>query len=285
MLATEPFVEKEFEIWPGRMQFAAAGDGAREALDAGMDMARDVSSTLMADAELLASGSLDVLPRGRAGRFALEVHQAVREALPVDVLPPVLAALPGAVCDVVLAAMRERSGGVVMAVWLDGVMALHQTAETTASAQTGLPPVLHEFSVALGAGLQGGVALGGIRSSTPTSGLADLVAVQARGAGFAGFVAAALADAAEVAGATREPGRSRDKLLQMGWAGRRVTGATGLIEPEAVWEALSAAVRRANVLRERRLLRAAALGLKGRGRTVGPVDGDRLLRFGVSEWR
>ncbi|MEX0839245.1 MAG: hypothetical protein WD034_06910, partial [Parvibaculum sp.] len=223
MLASEPFIEKEFEIWPGRLLFAAAGDGAREALDAGMDMARDVSSALIADAELLASGSPDVLPRGQAGRLALEAHQAVRDALPVEDLPPALAALPGAVCDVVLGAMRERSGAAVTAVWLDGVMALHQDAETMAPSRTGLPPVLHEFSVALGTGLQGGVAMGGIRSSTPTSGLADLVAVQARSAGLAGLVAAALADAVEVVSAARETGGSRDKLLQMGWAGRRMT--------------------------------------------------------------
>jgi len=285
MLATDPFVEKEFEIWPGLLRMEAAGDGACEALDAGMDAAREVSQTLIADAELLAGGSADVLPRGRAGRLAMEAYQTVRDALPADDLPPVLAALPGAVCDAVLAAMRERSGDASLSVSLDGVMAVHREAGSTALPRTGLPPMLHEFSVALGAGLQGGVAMGGIRSSTLTSGLADLVAVQARGAGLAGLVAAALADATGVAGAAREPGHSRDKLLQMGWAGRRLTGATGLIEPEVVWEALSAAVRRANVLRERRLLRVAALGLKGRGRIVGPVDGDRLLRFGVSEWR
>jgi ApbE superfamily uncharacterized protein (UPF0280 family) len=285
MLATELFVEKEFEIWPGLLRLGAAGDGARDALDAGMDMAREISSALIADAELLASGSPDVLPRGRAGRLALEAHQVVRDALPADGLPPVLAALPGAFCDAALAAMRERGGAASLFVSLDGVMAVHQEAGSAVPLRTGLPPVLHEFSAALGVELQGGVALGGIHSSMPTSGLADLVAVQARSAGLAGLVAAALADAVEVAGAMRETGGSRDKLLQMGWAGRRITGATGLIEPEAVWEALSAAVRRANVLREKRLLRAAALGLKGRGRTVGPVDGDRLLRFGVSEWR
>ncbi len=59
----------------------------------------------------------------------------------------------------------------------------------------------------------------------------------------------------------------------------------GLIDADAVWQVLSAAVRQATVLRDKRLLGAAALGVKGRGRTIGPVDGDRLLRFGVSEWR
>ncbi|MBX3496439.1 MAG: hypothetical protein KF769_09375 [Parvibaculum sp.] len=285
MLATAPFVEKEFEIWPGLLRMEAGGDGAREALDAGMDAAREISQTLIADAELLAGGSADVLPRGKAGRLTMDAHQTVRDALPADSLPPVLAALPGAICDVVVAAMRERCGGASLFVSLDGVIAVHREAGSAVPPRAGLLPVLREFSAALGAELQGGVGLGGTHSPAPTSGLIDLVAVQARGAALAGLVASVLADAGDVAGVGREPARLRDRLFDMGWKGRRVTGGTGLIEPEAVWQALSAGVRRASALREKRLLRAAALGLKGRGRTVGPVDGDRLLRFGVSEWR
>ncbi|MEQ8282846.1 MAG: hypothetical protein RIC04_11625 [Parvibaculum sp.] len=285
MLATESFVEKDFEVWPGLLRMEAAGDGAREALDAGMDAAREVSQTLIADAELLAGGSADVLPRGRAGRLAMEAYQTVRDALPADSLPPVLAALPGAVCDTVLAAMCARCETASLFVSLDGVVAIHRESGSAVPPHLGLPPVLREFSAVLGNELQGGVALGGLHVPVPTSGLADLVAVQTRGAALAGFVASALADATDVASVAREPARLRDRLFDMGWKGRRVTGGTGLIEPEEVWQALSAAVRRASALREKRLLRAAALGLKGRGRTVGPVDGDRLLRFGVSEWR
>lgn len=284
MLATESFVEKEFEIWPGVLRMEAAGDGAREALDAGMDAAREVSQTLIADAELLAGGSADVLPRGRAGRLAIEAYQTVRDALPADSLPPVLAALPGAVCDTVLTAMRARCKKASLFVSLDGAGAVHRESGS-AVPRLGLPPVLREFSAALGNELQGGVALGGLHVPAPTSGLADLVAVQTRGAALASFVASALADATDVASVAREPARLRDRLFNIGWKGRQVTGGAGLVESEEVWQALSAGVRRASALREKRLLRAAALGLKGRGRTVGPVDGDRLLRFGVSEWR
>ncbi|MDP2123731.1 MAG: hypothetical protein Q8J92_05055 [Parvibaculum sp.] len=285
MLAAASLIEKEFEVWPGVLRLAAAGEGARDALDAGMEMAREISLALMADAELLACGSTDILPRGSAGRLAIEAFHIMRDALPVDDLPPALAALPGAVCDAVLAAMREGGRTTLVLVSVGDVMAVHLEAGENVPLRTSLPPVLHEFSAALGAGLQGGVAIGGIRSATPTSGLADCVAVQARNTALAGLVAAALADAADVAGAAREAGHSRDRLVAMGWDGRGVTAVAGLIEPETVWQALSAGVRRASVLREKRLLRAAALGLKGRGRTVGPVDGDRLLRFGVSEWR
>lgn len=285
MLAAASLIEKEFEVWPGLLRLAAAGEGARDALDAGMDMAREILLTLMADAELFARGSADILPRGVAGRLALEAFHTLRDALPVDDLPPALAALPGAVCDAVLATMGEGGRTTLALVSVGDVLAVRQDAGESLPVRTDLSPVLHEFCGALGAGPQWGAALGGSRSATPTSGLADLVAVQAPGAALAGLVAAMLSDAVDVAGAPRLDGHLRDRLLALGWTERRVVGAAGLVEPEAVWQALSAAVRRASALREKRLLRAAALGLKGRGRIVGPVDGDRLLRFGVSEWR
>ncbi len=54
---------------------------------------------------------------------------------------------------------------------------------------------------------------------------------------------------------------------------------------EAIWDRLAHAARRAQaLLRERRLI-AAALTFRGRGRLIGPVSGDLLIRFGVSTWR
>ncbi len=55
--------------------------------------------------------------------------------------------------------------------------------------------------------------------------------------------------------------------------------------PEVVWDRLAHAARRAqSLLRERRML-AAALTFRGRGRLIGPIAGDLLIRFGVSAWR
>lgn len=55
--------------------------------------------------------------------------------------------------------------------------------------------------------------------------------------------------------------------------------------PNAAWDRLAPIARRAQALaRDRRLL-AAALTYKGRGRLIGPIAGDLLLRFGVSTWR
>lgn len=55
--------------------------------------------------------------------------------------------------------------------------------------------------------------------------------------------------------------------------------------PDAIWDRLSHAARRTQTLmREGRIL-AAALTFKGRGRLIGSLNGNLLLRFGVSAWR
>ncbi|MEQ9145495.1 MAG: hypothetical protein RLO08_14170 [Parvibaculaceae bacterium] len=287
MFATTVPVEKTFEIWPGRLTFSAGGSGARDALDAAMDAARDLSRSVVADAELLARGAMNVLPRGKAGRLAIETASLFRDIYSCE-LPPLLAALPGAVCDTVLETMleaaRNSGGSEFVAVSLGDAVAFYQEPGVRLSGDVDMPPVLVEFLVALGEGVQGGAALGGVRSGTPTQGGLDLVAVQSRSAAVAGFAAAILADAG--AGVPLPPGAApKDRLLASAWEGRPVAAGAGLIDADAVWQVLSAAVRQATVLRDKRLLGAASLGVKGRGRTIGPVDGDRLLRFGVSEWR
>ncbi|MGB6085568.1 hypothetical protein [Parvibaculum sp.] len=287
MFALSAPIEKSFEMWPGKITFAAEGAGAPEALDAATDMARALCRAVIEDAELLASGG-SVLPRGRAGRHAAEVAMLFREVQGVE-LPPVVAALPGAVCDVVLEVMREaaaRAGGAdFIAVSLGDAVAIHRDGRSVLPVNSGLPPMPGEFLRALGGGVQGGAALGGVHSAVPTRGAIDLVATFSRNAAMAGFAAAMIADAS-ADGCTPPAGAlPRDRLYAAAWGGRRVAAACGVVEPEIVWDALSASVRQAAALRDRRLLSAAALGFKGRGRLLGAIDGDRLLRFGVSEWR
>lgn len=287
MFATTVPVEKTFEIWPGKLTFAAGGAGARDALDAAMDAARDLSRSVVVDAELLAKGAMNVLPSGKAGRLAIETANLFRDTCSPE-LPPLLAALPGAVCDTVLDVMLEvarHSGGAeFIAVSLGDAVAFHQEPGIPLSGDVDMPPVLGEFLAALGEGIQGGAAIGGVHSGTPTQGALDVAAIHSKSAAIAGFAAAIVADAA--AGVPGPAGQApKDRLIASAWAGRPVVTAAGLMEPDTLWQILSAAVRQASVLRDKRLLSAAALGAKGRGRTVGPVDGDRLLRFGVSEWR
>lgn len=287
MFALSAPIGKSFEIWPGKITFAAEGAGAPEALDAATDMARALCRAVIEDAELLASGG-SVLPRGQAGRHAAEVAALFGEMQGVE-LPPVVAALPGAVCDVVLEVMREaadRAGGAdFIAVSLGEAVAIHKVGHSLLPVNSSLPPMSGEFLRALGPGVPGGAALGGVHSTVPTRGAIDLVATFSRNAAMAGFAAAMIADSSADCFTPPAGVLPRDRLYAAAWGGRRVAAACGVVEPEIVWDVLSASVRRAAALRDRRLLSAAALGFKGRGRILGAIDGDRLLRFGVSEWR
>ena len=291
MTETIPLIEKTFEIWPGLMRFAAAGEGAHAALAAAMDVARETSGALLSDAELLSSGLPDVLPRSGAARRVMDhVHRvAGATGLEPARLPPVVAALPGAVCDQALEAMeqaREEAGGCELLIAsLGDAMAVKMTRGTGMPFMPNMPPVLSEFVTALGPGFAGGAAMAGIRADFPTEGFADMVGVAGSSAAEAGYMAVLLSDAVYTAGVSTRQEPLRDRIAAMSWEGRTTVFRTGTMEPDAIWDGLSAGARRASALREARLLRAAVIGLKGRGRTIGPVDGDKLLRFGVSEWR
>lgn len=52
-----------------------------------------------------------------------------------------------------------------------------------------------------------------------------------------------------------------------------------------IWDRLALGVRRAMALKNQSLLMAAAIAWRGRGRVVGPLNPDLLIRFGVSSWR
>jgi hypothetical protein len=54
---------------------------------------------------------------------------------------------------------------------------------------------------------------------------------------------------------------------------------------DAIWDRLAHIARRAQSLTKDRRILAAALTFKGRGRLIGPITGDLLIRFGVSTWR
>ncbi len=286
---TIALIENSFEIWPGLLRFAAAGEGAHAALAAAMDAARETSGALLSDAELLSSGLPDVLPRSAAARRVTEHVHRVADAARLEPgrLPPVVAALPGAVCDHVLEAMEEASGDgcEFLLVSLGDAMAVKMARGMAMPFIPHMPPVLCEFLTALGPGVTGGAAMAGIRAEFPTEGLADMVGVAGRSAAEAAYMAVLLSDAVYAGGVSIRQEPLRDRIAAMSWEGRKTVFQTGAMEPDAIQEALSGGARRASALREARLLRAAVIGLKGRGRTIGPVDGDKLLRFGVSEWR
>lgn len=286
MLVLDAYVEKSFEIWPGLVRLTAAGPDAHAALDAGMDAVRDIAGSFMADAELLARNSFDVLPRGAVARSVLEIARGFAHSLGAAPPPPLLVALPGAICDAVLAAMRSVAKLTFASVALGDALAYHFVGLLPPALMPAMPQVSGEIVAALGgqAG-DGGVALAGTTRGFPATGVADLVAVQSAHAALAALVAASLADAMTWHGAHVDRRRIVDPLVSQAFSGRNLVVAAGLIQPEEIGEVLSKGVKRARVLRDKRQFQAAAFALKGRGRTLGSVSGDRLLRFGVSEWR
>lgn len=52
-----------------------------------------------------------------------------------------------------------------------------------------------------------------------------------------------------------------------------------------IWDRLAIGMRRASELKSRSRLIACAISWRGRGRIVGPLNPDLLIRFGVSSWR
>lgn len=290
MLRNETYLEKSFELWPGLLRLVATGEGAHAALDAGLDAARDASATLLADAELIANtgGSVDLLPRGQAGRQVLEVMRALMQVVPSakpSDLPPLLVGLPSAVCDVVAEAMRNAGPCDIVVASLGDALSFHVDGGAVLPADISLPLVTGEFLRMQGERQSGGVAFAGAQTHFPASGVADRVALHAKSAALASFAAAYVADGMTVPGMLRRKERIADPLVARAVEGRVLAGHVGLLAPETIWDALSGGMKRASLLREKRLLRVAALALKGRGRTLGPIDGNRLLRFGVSEWR
>lgn len=283
MLTLDSHAEKTFEIWPGLLHLVAAGADAHAAIDAGMDAAREASESLIADADLLSRGSLDVLPRGAAARHALEVVRSAVHSFGVQPLPPLLVALPGALCDVVLAAMRRAGALDFCAVALGDALAFHMGAVVEPAVWVSLSPVAAEFAQSMGR-LEGGVAIAGVARVFPGSGVGDLVVAQSDNAALAALSVASLADAFVWPKARARRRRIVDPLVAHAFRDHPLVEAPGVMPPEDIWETLSKAMKRAILLRDKRLFAAAAFALKGRGRAVGPIRGDRLLRFGVSEW-
>lgn len=286
MLELGTLVEKSFEMWPGVLRIAASGAGAHGAVEAGIDAAREIAASLMSDAELLTRGSVDVLPRGLAARGLLEAARGMMTLLPVEGSLPLLAGLPGAVCDVVASAMRGVGDVEFVSATLGDSSAFYRDRNAPDRALAGLPLMAGEFLRGLSSDCtSGGIAFAGTGRFFPTGGVADLIATLGEMASLSALSAAVLADAMVWSQATPRHQRIADPLVAAAYEDRKPVEAVGLMPPDEIWETLSKGMRMASRLREKRILIAAAFALKGRGRVTGPVAGDRLLRFGVSEWR
>lgn len=249
-------------------------EGAAPGLPAGAEALLD---GLPADLELIDAHGTDALPRSAAGRAMMEamrqVHEAVGHTAREPSVSPRFAAY-GALADLWVAEEKAEGAifeeGVLLAAKPGGVWqeeaAVHARKASELMAHAGA------FGAAQCAGTGGGL---------PSLGLADTVCVLSKNAALAAYASAYIAHGVQAEGVKASYIQGKDRFLGAYEAVREVP----VMEPDLIWEALSRGVRLASALKSKGLLRACVLTLKGRGRLIGPIEGDRLLRFGVSQWR
>ncbi|WOF74529.1 hypothetical protein QMT40_002183 [Parvibaculaceae bacterium PLY_AMNH_Bact1] len=226
------------------------------------------------DMGLVSQGHLDVLPRSEAARTALEAARTALEAArtavhaghPDHSIAAAKYAVVGALADQVVQHMREAAH--VTSVYV--VSGECGTFSIDFDAVLDVPSDLRgalwlEMIRGLRPGVvKGGIAVAGRRVPNSADGDADIVAVYARSGAEAALSAILVADSAGLSD------RAKNQAIP----------AT-----EDIWDALSKGVRVLSPLRQANLVRTGVLALRGRGRCVGQIAQDRLLRFGVSDWR
>ncbi len=102
---------------------------------------------------------------------------------------------------------------------------------------------------------------------------------------FTGGVATATAHPPDIVSVVAPSAAAASTAAQAIGAAIAPPGSAPPMDADAIWEALSRGARLAQQFRASRRIAAAAMTWKGRGRTAGPVNGDLLVRFGVSAWR
>jgi ApbE superfamily uncharacterized protein (UPF0280 family) len=209
-------------------------------------------------------------PRPLRGPVARAMARAVAPHRPAFVTP--MAAVAGAVADEILGFMTA-AGDLERAYVNDGGdIAIHLTPGTAitaaVAARAGLPDrvtIAHTDPVR-------GIATSGWRGRSFSFGIADAVTVLARTAAEADAAATLVANAVDLPGHPAIARASADTLQADTDLGPRlVTIAVGPLAPEEVAEALASGVARAEAMRARGLIAAAALFLNGEARVVGAL--------------
>lgn len=246
----------------------AQGAGVETALDLGVARLKSLSEDAMSDLHLVSGGSLDVLPRSEAARVALEAARTAAHAGHAEHSAMAARyALTGALADQALSAMRSSDTPLMAAYVASGECCAFAIEEGTAldvpAASRGA--LWLEVVRALQPGnARGGIAVAGSRVPESADGDADAVAVYAGSTAEAALSAVLVADAVELSVMASRP---------------------SIPSPEDIGEALSKGIRALSPLKQANIVRGGILAFRGRGRLVGPISGDGLLRFGVSDWR
>jgi ApbE superfamily uncharacterized protein (UPF0280 family) len=252
---------------------ACSGDPALSdrALDIGLACLREAAEDVAGDLGLISQGSLDILPRSEVARTVMEAARtAVHAGHPDHSISAARYALAGALADSVLTKM-ESVGPLTSAYVVSGEcgafsIKLDAVLDVPSELRGALwLEVIHGLRPGI---VKGGVAVAGARVpakfASGADGDADAVAIYARSGAEAALSAILVADSVGLSETAK----------------RQAIPAT-----EDIWDALSKGVRVLSPLREANLVRTGVLALRGRGRSIGTIAEDRLLRFGVSEWR
>jgi ApbE superfamily uncharacterized protein (UPF0280 family) len=225
--------------------------------------------------ELPALRSPDPAPlRGPVGRA---MARAVAQHRPEFITP--MAAVAGAVADEICGVMAA-AGDLARAYVNDGGdIALHlapgETIATAIAARAGFPDrvtIAHADPVR-------GIATSGWRGRSFSLGIADAVTVLARTAAEADAAATLVANAVDLPGhpaLSRAPADSLQADTDLGT--RLVTVGVGPLTPAETARALDAGAARAEAMRARDLIAAAALFLNGEVRVAGALPVARLFQ-------
>lgn len=244
---------------------------SERALKTGLACLHEAAEEAAGDLDLISQGSLDILPRSEFARAAMEAARtAVHAGHPDHSVAAARYALAGALADGALTEMEGvgplTSAYVVsgecgaFSIKMDGVLDVPSELRSALWLE-----VVHGLRPGV---VKGGVAVAGARVPAEhvsgAGGDADAVAIYARSGAEAALSAILVADSVELSGTAKRQ---------------------SIPSAEEIWDALSKGVRVLSPLREANLVRTGVLALRGRGRRVGTIAEDRLLRFGVSEWR
>ncbi len=245
------------------------GDGAQvqSALDGGCARLNQLEEECAPDFDLIGTGSLDVLPRSAVMRRVMEVlRSAAAQAGIAYAASRVPAVLRGAIVDDVLATMLNDhpfdSAFVVSGECGAFQIEMEGVLDVPAEARTGLwLEMVHGLRPGI---VRGGIVSAGARFDEHPSGDADIVTLYGACATETALAATLVAESVEMNSAARQ---------------------VSIPPVEEIWDALSKGARTLSRLRDQRLVRSGVLTLRGRGRLIGMISADRLLRFGVSDWR
>ncbi len=247
----------------GETTGGSAGDAARMA--AYRERVGTIVATTDPDRPVLEKGEAagtDVLARSPVVRALLSITHDIRSV--AGPAPRSVSAFDAAVADAAVEAALRGPAPAQLAVGAGSAIAYHLAQDARFGAFAGVPDgmaaeLLRSLDPPMALkGERGGVAVVMPAAGTAEGG-AEAIGVAARSAAHAVLCAQGIAAAVPV--------------------------VTSELSAEAVWDALSEGARIASALKAAGHLRGAVLTLRGRGRAIGPLDGDRLLRFGVSDWR